>query len=314
VEALSLIDAYRKVFADSYRELKAVVDRIRGLIERDFGDRAIGSLDMFVEANRGGVEFWRRYCKLPELASLETMRSAVSDLGTAALALLAAKAATPQEAVALGPDFSAAVMQFELLRAAVDRYNGAITIANAEIAAKKGAVGSGDIKKEELALARLEAQKKRHDPKIAVLCSEYQRLLNEKEGLDAKKARVRTQLEEHTNKIIKPYEGRINQLLDNFNAGFNIARTKPAYAGGVASSTYQIVINNTEIELGNSKTPTNRPSFRNTLSAGDRSTLALALFIAHLEGDPDLANRMVVFDDPFTSQDSFRRRQTIHEM
>jgi wobble nucleotide-excising tRNase len=125
---------------------------------------------------------------------------------------------------------------------------------------------------------------------------------------------VRKQLEEHTNRIIKPYEGRINQLLDNFNAGFEIARTKPAYTGGVASSTYQIVINNTEIELGNSKTPANQPSFRNTLSSGDRSTLALALFIAHLEGDPDYANRVVVFDDPFTSQDSFRRRQTIHEI
>ncbi len=113
---------------------------------------------------------------------------------------------------------------------------------------------------------------------------------------------------------MKPYEGRINQLLDNFNAGFSIAQTKPAYGGGIASSTYQLVINNTGVNLGDGKTPTDEPSFRNTLSAGDRSTLALAVFIAHLERDPDRAKRLLVFDDPFTSQDTFRRRQTVHEI
>jgi wobble nucleotide-excising tRNase len=314
VQALPLIEAYRKVFADAYREMKTAVERTRGSIERDFGDRAAGSLDMFFEANRGAAEFWSRYCRLPELASPHAVSKAVSDLGLAALALLAAKAAAPQEAVAPGPDFSAALAQFEAARAAVDGYNVAIAAANSEIDAKKAAVASGDMKKEELALARLNAQKKRHDPSMATLCSDHQRLVKEKDSLDEQKAQVRAKLEKHTNKVIKPYEGRINQLLDNFNAGFNIARTKPAYTGGVASSTYQIVINSTGIELGDSKTPADRASFKNTLSAGDRSTLALALFVAHLEHDPDCANKIVVFDDPFTSQDSFRRRQTIHEI
>jgi AAA domain len=74
------------------------------------------------------------------------------------------------------------------------------------------------------------------------------------------------------------------------------------------------VINKTGIDLGDGQTPLDRPSFKNTLSAGDRSTLALAFFLAHLERDPDRATRIVVFDDPFTSQDSFRRRQTIYEI
>ena len=55
------------------------------------------------------------------------------------------------------------------------------------------------------------------------------------DALDKSKVDVRAKLEQHTDRVIKPYEGRINQLLDNFNAGFRIARTKPAYSGGVAS-------------------------------------------------------------------------------
>jgi wobble nucleotide-excising tRNase len=39
----------------------------------------------------------------------------------------------------------------------------------------------------------------------------------------------------------------------------------------------------------------------------------LAFFLAHLERGGEFANKTVVFDDPFSSQDSFRRRQTIRE-
>jgi hypothetical protein len=204
--------------------------------------------------------------------------------------------------------------QFEAARTSVNIYNAAVNAANAEIAGKKALVAAGDLKKEEAALARLNAQEKRHDVSVAPLCADHQRLGKEKAALDEQKVQVRAKLEAHSAKVMKPYEGRINQLLDNFNAGFSIAQTRPAYGGGIASSTYQLVINNTGVNLGDGKTPTDEPSFRNTLSAGDRSTLALAVFIAHLERDPDRAKRIVVFDDPFTSQDTFRRRQTVHEI
>jgi wobble nucleotide-excising tRNase len=42
--------------------------------------------------------------------------------------------------------------------------------------------------------------------------------------------------------------------------------------------------------------------------------LALAFFLAHLERDPSLKQKIIIFDDPFNSQDAFRRRQTIHEI
>lgn len=82
----------------------------------------------------------------------------------------------------------------------------------------------------------------------------------------------------------------------------------------MATSSYQIVINATAVDLGDGKTPSNKPSFKNTLSSGDRSTLALAFFLAHLERDKGHGNKIVVLDDPFNSQDAFRRIQTIQEI
>jgi hypothetical protein len=99
-----------------------------------------------------------------------------------------------------------------------------------------------------------------------------------------------------------------------FNAGFKIVRTDHGYPGGIATSTYQLSISDNLVELGDARTPIDRPSFKNTLSGGDRTTLALAFFLAHLEREPDLAERVVIFDDPFTSQDAFWRHQTIYEI
>jgi wobble nucleotide-excising tRNase len=314
VSGIALVKAYQQVFADSYEQVKVSAEKARAAIERAFGGRASGAIETQIEANNGAVEFWSRYCELPELTSPKELASAISGLGTAALARLAKKIAAPQEAVPEDAEFAKALGQFEEARTAVIGYNETINKVNAEIAAKKAAIAGGDLKREEATLLRLNAQKKRHEKTIAALCIDHQRLTKEKAMLDQQKTEVRAKLEAHTNNVMKPYEGRINQLLDNFNAGYSIAQTKPAYGGGIASSTYELVINNTGVNLGDGKTPTDQPSFKNTLSAGDKSTLALAVFVAHLERDPDRAKRIVVFDDPFTSQDAFRRRQTVHEI
>jgi len=56
------------------------------------------------------------------------------------------------------------------------------------------------------------------------------------------------------------------------------------------------------------------PAFRNTLSAGDRNALALAFFFASLDRDPQLADKIVVIDDPMTSLDEHRALTTIQEV
>lgn len=56
------------------------------------------------------------------------------------------------------------------------------------------------------------------------------------------------------------------------------------------------------------------PSFRNTLSAGDRNTLALAFFFASLTQDPELAQKVVVLDDPMTSLDEHRSMATVQAL
>jgi wobble nucleotide-excising tRNase len=57
-----------------------------------------------------------------------------------------------------------------------------------------------------------------------------------------------------------------------------------------------------------------RHAFGNTLSSGDRNTLALAFFFACLDQDPSLAGRVVVIDDPVSSLDDNRSLTTVQEI
>ena len=71
-----------------------------------------------------------------------------------------------------------------------------------------------------------------------------------------------------------------------------------------------MIINETPVQLGDENTPPGTVCFRNTLSAGDRSALALAFFLAQLDQEPHLDTKFVLFDDPISSFDDHRRSKT----
>lgn len=97
-------------------------------------------------------------------------------------------------------------------------------------------------------------------------------LVAAKDIVDKRKDAILAKLDKHTTDVVKPYERRINEHLAAFNAGFTITETKHSYPGGIATSSYQLVINNIAVDVGDGKTPTDTPSFKNTLSGGDRTT------------------------------------------
>ena len=318
VDGVPLVTAYRSLFSQAYEQLKADISTLREAVVRALGDAVVGQLNTKDATNNAALEFWRRYCTIEGdgFGLPEALAAAVDRLRNAVVALLDRKAQAPLEAIELQSDagFLERRAAFDLGCTSLETVNTAIRAANLVITAKKTAAEGGDKKAANEELKRLEAMKKRHEPAVAEACAAYGRLEEEKADLEGRKTAARAQLQQHSEKVVKPYERRINALLDAFNAGFSIVETSYAYPSGIAASSYQLLINDTAVDLGDGKTVSSKPSFKNTLSAGDRTTLALAFFIAHLERDPDRANRIVVFDDPFNSQDAFRRHQTVYRI
>jgi wobble nucleotide-excising tRNase len=316
IKGVDLIAAYRSFFSKEYHALRDEVTALSRQIDTALGDLIAAGIDQTLLQNSGSVEFWQQYCELTPPGGVETGRAAevIKALRDSAQALLRAKAGTPLDAVAPDEGFTQALAEFEALRTELAAHNAGVAGANAIIAARKRQAQTANLREVETALAQLKAQKTRHADDLPELCAADQRMQGEKAALEQLKATVRGQLDQHTAQVIAQYGQSINHYLERINAGFRITPPTHTYRGGPPSTSYQILINQNAVDLGDAGTPLDRPSFKNTLSAGDRNTLALAFFLAQLSQDPDRARKVVVFDDPFTSMDSFRRSHTVHQI
>ena len=117
----------------------------------------------------------------------------------------------------------------------------------------------------------------------------------------------------HVEATATAYEAGINELLDAFGANFRLCQTRASYVGRDPNTEYCIDVNGHILKVGESGTAI-KPSFRTVLSAGDKSSLALALFITQVRQRADLSDCVIVFDDPFNSQDTARQFETASQI
>lgn len=314
-EGVDLIADYQKYFSQSYAAFKKELAALQQSVEKALGDTALLALQKTLSDNAAVVIFWSEFVEvdLPELMFTD-LQTGVENLRKVALARLKTKLASPLEPVPADEAFGKALAEFQALAIRVQDYANAVTAANVSISDKKKETGAGDPAKAKTELSDLQAVQIRHEPSVAAACCAYSDAMGTKTTLDALKAAAKTKLDSYSVTVVARYEKRINKLLQVFGAGFRIGETKTSYVGGNVSSSFHIVINKVPVALGDAATPAAQACFKNTVSAGDRSTLALAFFIAQIESDPNLAETVVVFDDPFTSQDRSRRQQTKEEI
>jgi wobble nucleotide-excising tRNase len=316
LSGVELIAAFRSFFSQEYHALREEVTAMNRRVDAAVGERISAAIEHTLVQNTAAVEFWQSYCDFapPALPEAGRVGEIMGALRQSAQRLLQAKTGTPLDAVAPDDGFTRALAAFEALRSALGIYNADVATANAEIAARKRQTQTTNVRNVESELASLKAQKARHTDTVQRLCAAATRLQEEKTALEGDKNRAKDQLDAHTQQVITQYGQSINRYLERINAGFRITTPTHTYRGGPPSTSYQIVINQSAVDLGDSATPPDRPSFRNTLSAGDRSSLALAFFLAQLEQDASRARKVVVFDDPFTSLDGFRRNHTVYQI
>lgn len=316
IKGLPLVAAYRAVFSQKYRNLRDIVAVMQTDVAQQLGEAALANQSTIAERNKAGYEFWQKYVDFDwQSTALPTeFKNAATEFCNAVLSLLQTKNRAPLERISLSAEDEVTLANYVSAVADLNKVNKNIEAANALIDAKTVKPDAAVQAEAERRLAFLHATRNRHLPAVVTLCNKHIQLVADKAEIDVFRADVRARLDAHTAGVVRPYQERINTLLGDFNAGFAINDTSHAFPGGVAASTYQIVINGNSVQIGSSRTPASEPSFKNTLSAGDRTTLALTFFFASLEADPALAEKIVVFDDPFTSQDSFRRSQTVHSI
>jgi len=310
-----LIGHYRAYFSAAYSDLKReIADATESVRRAHAGDVAAG----FERAVRVAGErrvFWSRFCEVPDVdvdtAAIVRAWNAARDAVNAALA---AKQSAPLERQALEQRARDAIAGYGALRQRIADVNDALIAANESIRVAQEQAASANPNTIARDLARLKATEARHTPQIATACAAYFAEKESKARTEGEREVAKSALDEYRTNAFPASQTAINVYLRRFNAGFRLDSVTSTSTRGGPTCTYNVVINDTPVFVGSGVPAKGEPSFRNTLSSGDRNTLALAFFFASLNQDPRLGNTVVVIDDPISSLDDHRSLTTVQEV
>jgi len=306
-----VIQHYQAYFSEAYRNLRTTINDAGQGINTAHAGNVPAAFERVVRVAVENRTFWNAFTDVPEV-SIDT--AAILRAWTSArdgvLTVLRAKAAAPLEQMELPQDVLALVAAYDNDRTSIGAVSDALVACNAPIAIVKEQAAAANLPALTADLARLQAVQRRHSEPTNAQCTDYLAEKAAKTVTETLRRQARVALDNYRQDVFPAYEAAINTYLQRFNAGFRLASVSPVNNRGGSSCNYNVVINNVSVAL----TADAGPAFRNTLSAGDRNTLALAFFFASLDQDPQLAQKIVVIDDPMTSLDEHRSLTTVQEM
>lgn len=314
IDGSPIIKPLREFFGKPYADLKGKLLALDMSMNTAGNDKAIVAIQKPLVGNEALLEFWTRYTKVkqPLLSFDNRVQPAAASLRNAIGPLLKQKLASPLDSVGMTPQAVAAVGEWNKLREDVAAYNAEVEAFNVGIAAVKKSAQSRNSAAIEQELATLESRKARHTEIGKEAVNAYQEAAANKARIEKEKQVAKDKLAEYNEKAIAAYRESVNGMLERFGAAFRLSKVKIEYTGGKPRAGYAFEIRGVEVDPGNENTPAGVPCFRNTLSSGDRSTLAFAFFMAQVNSRADLADLVVVLDDPFTSLDEFRQKWTCY--
>ncbi|MCG6121215.1 MAG: AAA family ATPase [Microvirga sp.] len=310
----SLIEAYRGYFSEAYAAHKAAIADMSTKLDQALSSTAALRVEQsFVQVSTD-AEFWKAYCDhgYNPSGAADRISDEVGALLDAAKAMLVAKAKAPLEPLEPSTAFIEAQATWSATCVELDADVAMFVEGNRRIQAVKDANAVANRASAEATLAALQAVKKRHSEPVLSLATKYDTLLSEKKALVEAKEAKKDELDTYDSTILGAYEADINRFLALFGASFRLAQCSKNYVGKVPQSTYCLRFDTSDIDV--TKSSADDPGFDTTMSAGDKNTFALAFFLSQLKRDLDIARKIVVFDDPFTSLDDFRRAMTAKEI
>lgn len=305
LQGVELIQAYRSYFNEDYNELKASVADLARLISNAAPEAIVERLQASFATASATIDGWQEHVEIPPPEfDREAANEKLAVIRERLDALRLTKEANLLESV--GPDDA----KNELLGiwaeivGIIKSCNNGIDDAVNLITAYKASLASVNLDDLRQAINGLEMAKTRHRQDVLDLLSQLDAALAQEVATKAEKQTKKDALNAIMQTTLKRYKGRINQLLSAFGAQFSIPNIDFNYRGGLRSN-YNLHMRGANIESAGGI-----PDFKTSLSESDKRTLAFAFFVASVESDADLANRVLVIDDPMCSLDLNRKQQT----
>ena len=307
-----VLSHYRNYFGEAYDNLKSTTaDVIRVFSAAHAGDVPAA----FERTVRQIVErraFWKAFAAVPPV-EIDTAQIALKwkIAREGVRTLLEAKRAAPLENVVVPDEVRRAVENHNARCAEIDIVATELQSANANLEVVKEQAREANAATLAADLQRLRGVEARYDPVVSTACNAYLAEKVAKVSTERARRAARAALDRHRATAFPAYGVAINDFLQRFNASFRVGPVDAVNTRQGSSANYSLLVEGNPVPLSG---PDGDQCFKNTLSSGDRNTLALAFFFASLQNDPARARKTVVIDDPMTSLDEHRTLHTLQEM
>lgn len=312
--AANLLEAYHTFFDDTFRVFQAELEQMVATLNKWNIENELTGLVSTHNANIAIIKQWEPYIGtevlLPDASTfVEMIRTKLNDSKTRILAELEKKQKDPHSDVD-SSQFDKMSDQLQLLRSSVESYNEAVMSFTTKAKDYVEKLPTSDVDTLRAALAKEREIEQRFKPEWKKWATDYPAAKKETNDLLIQKEDKQKELETYTETIFGTYQQRINGLLATLGADFTITdlKGKTDERANESYSDFGFLILNKKVPLKVHQDDI--PCFKNTLSEGDKSTLAFAFFVASLEKTPDLDKQIVIFDDPLSSLDETRREAT----
>lgn len=311
--AADLISAYQQYFDDAFRVYQQkLAEQFKSLTNWNL-DNKLTELVSSYNANNTVVKQWESFIDkivMLDLASIvQDCRTKLAELKTEVQTELENKQQDPNA------DFNLSLIeklaaQLNDLKMSVDSYNSVVSAFALKTKEFVANLPKSDVDSIRRDLAKQREVEKRFKPEWKQWATDYQTTKQDVENLANQKIAKQGELEVYTKNIFSVHEKRINELLLTLGTDFAITGLtgKTDERANEAYSDFSFLILEKIIPL--TARQDDVPCLKNTLSEGDKSTLAFAFFMAVLEKSPDLDKQIVIFDDPLSSLDETRREAT----
>jgi len=306
LEGVNLIKAYRSFFNQDYNSLKRNVNSLAGLIETSVPGTLVSTLKSEFDIASAVIESWQQNLELDTPSfNVETASQLLESLISLLEDLKQRKESNLLESIGTDQDKQVAIDYYKSILAIVESVNQSIRALVLKITEYKANKAAMDVTALRQQIINLQWAKKRFEPTVITLISQLATAQVTLNTAQANKQAKKTILNQQMKTILTSYRDSINVLLSNFGAQFKIPEINFNYLGSIRSD-YALQMRGSNIALNDGI-----PDFRTALSESDKRTLAFAFFIASIEADQDLVNKVVVIDDPICSFDLNRKMQTM---
>ncbi len=311
VEGLEILDAYISKFNADFNALVQRLQTHLTSIQNFNLDSVIQAINNINQTNTGRITSWATH--LPNTVHSPTFNIFVDEAVLRAefqslITSLQQKIQNPTLAVATA---ATSVFQSSLqtINTNINSYNQSVTTYNALITTFRGGIQT--VANAQLSVDNLKRVKKRFEAPIVTLCAQ---LIAEKQvlkSLETAYTSLSQQQQSAATTFFGSYQTRINHYLGNvFKTHFRIDDVVHVAPKGKATQSkiaYKLTIDGKDISF----IPNQPFNAKECLSEGDKSTIALAFFLSKLDIDPNLQDKILIFDDPLSSLDTNRRTYTI---